>query len=146
MTAPTSVARRRIADELVVMTKSLLLAVADSHPPERHAAAEESICPTGWDLGSSPVGVGGTEHRRMTMSSTADVLLSDGGLAVVRTLEPGDGAALHDLHERASDDALWLRFFSVSRGTAHRYVDHVLPSPGTIAVMAGIDGRIATLR
>jgi acyl-CoA synthetase (NDP forming)/GNAT superfamily N-acetyltransferase len=81
----------------------------------------------------------------MTMSSTADVLLSDGGLAVVRSLEPGDGAALHDLHERASDDALWLRFFSVSRGTAHRYVDHVLTSPGTIALIAEIDGRIAAL-
>ena len=79
------------------------------------------------------------------MSSTADVLLSDGALAVVRTLEPGDGPALHDLHERASDEALWLRFFSVSRGTAHRYVDHVLTSPGTIALIAEIDGRIAAL-
>ena len=35
----------------------------------------------------------------------ADVLLTDGALAVVRTLEPGDGAMLHELHERVSDDA-----------------------------------------
>ncbi len=79
------------------------------------------------------------------MSSTADVLLSDGALAVVRTLEPGDGAGLHDLHERASDEALWLRFFSVARAAAHQYVDHVLASPGTIALVAEIDGRIAAL-
>ncbi len=81
----------------------------------------------------------------MSLSSTADVLLSDGAVAVVRTLGPGDGPALHDLHERASAEALWLRFFSVARAAAHQYVDHVLTSPGTIALVAEIDGRIAAL-
>jgi acyl-CoA synthetase (NDP forming)/GNAT superfamily N-acetyltransferase len=81
----------------------------------------------------------------MTTISAADVLLSDGGLAVVRALAPEDGPSVHDLHDRVSDDALWMRFFSVARATAHRYVDHVLVSPETIALVAEIDGRIAAL-
>ena len=54
--------------------------------------------------------------------TTADVLLSDGGLAVVRTLRPEDAEALHALHEGVSDDALWLRFFSVARRAAHQSI------------------------
>jgi acyl-CoA synthetase (NDP forming)/GNAT superfamily N-acetyltransferase len=81
----------------------------------------------------------------MTTTNVADVLLSDGTLAVVRTLGPEDGPALHDLHDRVSEDALWLRFFSVARGAAHRYVDHVLTSPGTVALVADVDGRLAAL-
>lgn len=73
------------------------------------------------------------------------MLMSDGALAVVRTLEPGDGPGLHDLHERVSDEALRSRFFAAARGTAHKYVDHVLASPGTIALLAEVDGRIAAL-
>lgn len=75
----------------------------------------------------------------------ADVLLSDGSLAVVRHLGPDDGAALHDLHERVSEDTLWLRFFSIARVAAHRYVDHVLSSPETIALVAVVDGEVVAL-
>lgn len=81
----------------------------------------------------------------MTTLRDADVLLSDGALAVVRGLQSGDGPALHDLHERVSDEALRTRFFAASRGTAHKYVDHVLTSPATIALLAEVDGRIAAL-
>ncbi|MCX6399299.1 MAG: GNAT family N-acetyltransferase [Propionibacteriales bacterium] len=81
----------------------------------------------------------------MTRRSGADVLLSDGALSVVRPLLPADAPGLHDLHERVSDEALRTRFFAASRGTAHKYVDHVFASPATIALVAEVDGRIAAL-
>ena len=56
----------------------------------------------------------------------ADVLLADGSIAVVRPLRAADGPALHELHERVSDDAIRLRFFTAARHAAHAYVDHVL--------------------
>ena len=84
----------------------------------------------------------------MTVSSAlapADVLLSDGSLGVVRRLSPDDGPALHDLHARVSDEALRLRFFSVTRNTAHAYVDHVLGDPETLALVAEVGGRLVAL-
>ena len=77
--------------------------------------------------------------------TAADVLLTDGSLAVIRTLEPGDAAALHDLHERASDESVRLRFFSLARRAAHTYVEHVLDSPGTLALAAEVHGRMVGL-
>ena len=77
--------------------------------------------------------------------TAADVLLTDGSLAVIRTLAPGDAAALHDLHDRVSDESLRMRFFSVTRRTAHTYVEHVLVSPGTLALAAEIHGRMVGL-
>ena len=64
--------------------------------------------------------------------TTADVLLTDGSLAVIRTLAPGDAAALHDLHDRVSDESVRLRFFSLARRAAHAYVEHVLDFAGHV--------------
>ena len=64
------------------------------------------------------------------------MLLADGSIAVVRPLQPGDGAALHELHEQVSDEAIRMRFFSVARHAAHAYVDHVLDDPETLALVA----------
>jgi len=75
----------------------------------------------------------------------ADVLLSDGALAVVRRIRPEDGPLLYGLHDSVSDDTVWLRFFSVSRETGHQYVDKVLASTETIAFVAEVDGRMAAL-
>ncbi|GAA3811684.1 GNAT family N-acetyltransferase [Nocardioides panacisoli] len=75
----------------------------------------------------------------------ADVLMSDGAVAVVRAVREDDAAALHALHDRVSDDSLWLRFFSVSRVAAHRYVDKVLTTPDTIALLAEVDGSVAAV-
>lgn len=77
--------------------------------------------------------------------TSADVLLSDGRVAEIRTLRPGDGAALHDLHERVSDRSLWLRFFTSGRAPAHAYVDHVLSSPGTLSLVACVGERMVAL-
>jgi acyl-CoA synthetase (NDP forming)/GNAT superfamily N-acetyltransferase len=75
----------------------------------------------------------------------ADVLLADGSIAVVRPLSAEDGPALHDLHEHVSDDAIRLRFFSVSRHAAHTYVDHVLENPDSLALVAEQHGRLIGL-
>src|SRR5690349_9494816 len=79
------------------------------------------------------------------MPAPADVLLSDGSLAVVRSARPDDAAALHALHEGISDDALWLRFFSTSRRAAHLYVDKVVATEDTIALVAEVDGHVAAV-
>ncbi|WP_157537021.1 bifunctional GNAT family N-acetyltransferase/acetate--CoA ligase family protein [Nocardioides sp. Root190] len=68
--------------------------------------------------------------------TTADVLLADGAVATIRTIRPGDGAALDDLHQRASRTSLWLRFFTGGSVPAHAYVEHVLSSSSTIARVA----------
>src|SRR4051794_29438404 len=75
----------------------------------------------------------------------ADVLLADGSIAVVRPLSAEDGPALHDLHEQVSDDAIRLRFFSVSRRAAHTYVNHVLEATDTLSLVAEQHGRLVGL-
>ncbi len=77
--------------------------------------------------------------------TSADVLLANGELAVVRGLGPGDGEALHGLHDRVSDESVRLRFFSLARRAAHSYVEHVLASPDTLALVAEVRGRIVAL-
>ena len=75
----------------------------------------------------------------------ADVLLADGSIAVIRPLRPDDGPALHELHEKVSDEAIRLRFFSTARRAAHTYVDHVLSDPGTLALVAERHGALVGL-
>ncbi|GAA3518178.1 bifunctional acetate--CoA ligase family protein/GNAT family N-acetyltransferase [Nocardioides daeguensis] len=77
--------------------------------------------------------------------TTAEVLLRDGGLAEIRPLERRDGPGLHTLHESASADALRLRFFSSGRRAARMYVDRVLDSTETIALVALIGDRLVAL-
>jgi acyl-CoA synthetase (NDP forming)/GNAT superfamily N-acetyltransferase len=76
--------------------------------------------------------------------ATADVLLADGTVAVVRLLEPSDGAALHALHDNVSDDNLRLRFFAVGRTAAHQYVDHLLRDE-SLAMVVEQHGRVIAL-
>jgi hypothetical protein len=78
-------------------------------------------------LSSAPLQVGSA------LPGPADVVLADGRLAVIRRVEPGDGAALFALHDQVSDGALWMRFFNTSRPAVHRYVEHVLADPDTLA-------------
>ena len=75
----------------------------------------------------------------------ADVLLADGSIAVVRPLRAADGPALHRLHDRVSDDAIRLRFFTAARHAAHVYVDHVLADGQTLALVAEQRGRVIGL-
>lgn len=56
----------------------------------------------------------------------ADVLLSDGTIALIRPLRADDVVQLHELHEGVSDESLRRRFFAVGRAAAHQYVDHLV--------------------
>ncbi len=56
----------------------------------------------------------------------ADVLLTDGSVALVRPLRLTDGEALLALHDEVGLESLRLRFFSSSREAGHAYVDHLL--------------------
>ena len=66
----------------------------------------------------------------------ADVLLTDGSVAVVRPLRLDDRDALFSLHDEVGLHSLRLRFFSSSREAGHAYVDHLLAQHDTGAVLA----------
>ncbi|GAA1256644.1 bifunctional GNAT family N-acetyltransferase/acetate--CoA ligase family protein [Sphaerisporangium rubeum] len=73
-----------------------------------------------------------------------DVLLRDGTIAHVRSLTPGDLAALHDLVDRSSERSAYLRFFTGGRATAHTYMDRVTaPGHQGRALVAVVRGRVA---
>jgi acyl-CoA synthetase (NDP forming)/GNAT superfamily N-acetyltransferase len=57
--------------------------------------------------------------------SGVDVLLADGRVALIRPVRQTDLEALLELHERASDESVRLRFFTVSRATGRTYVEHL---------------------
>ncbi len=81
----------------------------------------------------------------LPLPGPADVVLADGRLGVIRRLTPDDGPALHTLHDEASEEALRMRFFNVSRPAAHSYVNHVLADPETLALVAETEGRLVGL-
>jgi GNAT superfamily N-acetyltransferase len=66
------------------------------------------------------------------------VLLVDGTTALIRPLDPGDRDAVLDLHDRASDDSLYKRFFSAGRGTAHAFVDRLFVAGNAIATLVAV--------
>ena len=68
--------------------------------------------------------------------ASSDVLLADGTIGVLRPLTPGDAEELLRLHEGLSSENLRLRFFSVSRVAAPRYVDHVISASESGRVLA----------
>jgi acyl-CoA synthetase (NDP forming)/ribosomal protein S18 acetylase RimI-like enzyme len=80
-------------------------------------------------------------------SPAADVLLADGSIAVVRSLEPGDREAVLALHEGVSEDTLRLRFFTTSRVAGRRYVAHLFDATNqdSAALVAVVRGRVAGL-
>lgn len=79
---------------------------------------------------------------------SADVLLTDGSIGVVRRVVPADREAVCRLHEGLGSDTLRLRFFGVSRFAADQYAQHVMSSCDGGRVLAlGLwrDGRLAGL-
>ncbi|CAN5534186.1 GNAT family N-acetyltransferase [soil metagenome] len=82
-------------------------------------------------------------HR--PLPGPADVLLAAGNVAVVRHLTPADAEALEALHARAGLDSLRFRFFSPSHSAAQQYVQHVLASPLTLALLAEVRGTVVAL-
>ncbi|CUR57265.1 putative succinyl-CoA synthetase-like protein [metagenome] len=78
------------------------------------------------------------------MTPSADVLLTDGSVGVIRPLLPADGPALHTLHQEVSDENYRMRFFGLERRTGDQYVDHVLRDH-TLALVLTLRGRIVAL-
>lgn len=77
----------------------------------------------------------------------ADVLLSDGSVAVVRGVRAGDHGGLAALHDGASLTSLRMRFFSVGRQSGHDYVEHLFdPERPTVAsLVVTVRDRIVAL-
>jgi acyl-CoA synthetase (NDP forming)/GNAT superfamily N-acetyltransferase len=73
-----------------------------------------------------------------------DVLLTDGSIAVIRTVRPDDSKELHRLHQGLCDESYRLRFFGLGRDTADRYVDHLLRD-NTLAMVLVLHCRIVAL-
>ena len=80
-------------------------------------------------------------------SPDADVLLADGTIAVIRSLDPGDREQLLALHEGVSEDTLRLRFFSPSPAAGPAYVARLFDESNhtSVALVAVLRGRIAAL-
>lgn len=81
----------------------------------------------------------------MSDPAPADVLLADGTVAVIRPLRSGDANAVHELHDRVGDEAIRLRFFAPSRYAAHNYVDRLMTSDETLALVAQVQGELVGL-
>lgn len=82
-----------------------------------------------------------------SLTRPADVLLADGRIASIRPMVADDRDGLMALHDAAGDESLRLRFFSINREAAHKYVDHLVAGSGdTVATLvATYGGRIVAL-
>ena len=66
-----------------------------------------------------------------------DSLTSDGRVVHIRELHPADVAQVRALHEHASDEAMYLRFFTLNRDVARDYATHLVePEPRRCALGA----------
>lgn len=74
----------------------------------------------------------------------ADVLLADGSIAVIRLLTPADRLALTELHAKASNRSVRMRFFTANRTAGPDYVEHLYRAPEQIivALVATMRGQI----
>ncbi len=82
-----------------------------------------------------------------SVARAADVLLADGRIASIRPMVGEDEAELIALHDEVDDDNLRLRFFSLNRESAHRYVEHLVQQTGnTVATLvATVRNRIVAV-
>jgi acyl-CoA synthetase (NDP forming)/L-amino acid N-acyltransferase YncA len=69
-----------------------------------------------------------------------DSLTSDGRVVHIRALGAADLAAVQDLHSRASDEAMYLRFFTLNRDMAREYAAHLVESDPRRCVLGAFIG------
>ena len=81
----------------------------------------------------------------MRTPAPADVLLRDGSVAIIRSLEAEDEPAVTALHERTSDDNLRLRFFTPNRRVAVAYVEHLAAEADALALVVERAGDVVAL-
>ncbi len=77
-------------------------------------------------------------------SNDIDAVRADGGLVHIRPVQEGDRKALLALNERASDQSIFYRFFTLSRHAADDYVERLL-RPASIehqALVALVDDEL----
>ncbi|MDN5894365.1 MAG: GNAT family N-acetyltransferase [Nocardioides sp.] len=77
----------------------------------------------------------------------ADVLLSDGSVAVVRGVRSSDQKGLLALHDGASLASLRMRFFVAGRKSGHDYVEHLfdVEQPTVASLVVTVHDRIVAL-
>jgi acyl-CoA synthetase (NDP forming)/GNAT superfamily N-acetyltransferase len=73
-------------------------------------------------------------------SDDIDALARDGRVVHIRDLRPDDLSDVQELHERASDQAIYLRFFSADREAARRYAAHLLDPDERRCVLGAYSG------
>ncbi|HEY7008644.1 MAG TPA: GNAT family N-acetyltransferase, partial [Jatrophihabitantaceae bacterium] len=84
-------------------------------------------------------------------ASGGTALRAGGGLVTIRSVVPGDRAALRELDAAASDRSIHYRFFTVARQVAEHYTDMIAAAPQTetrdsaVAVVAEKAVGLATL-
>jgi acyl-CoA synthetase (NDP forming)/GNAT superfamily N-acetyltransferase len=88
-----------------------------------------------------------TVQPRPWIAAASDVLLADGMIAVIRSLNPGDREGVLALHEGVSQDTLRLRFFTPSPAAGRAYVARLFDESNdeSVALVAELRGRIAAL-
>ena len=77
-------------------------------------------------------------------SNDIDAVRADGGLVHIRPVREGDRKALLALNERASDQSIFYRFFTLSRHAADDYVERLL-RPASVehqALVALVDDEL----
>ena len=75
-----------------------------------------------------------------------DVLTATGRVARLRPVAPTDAHDLLELHARASDRSLYLRFFTTNRGAPRDYVDRLLGSSAEQeALVVELGGALAAV-
>ena len=80
-----------------------------------------------------------------TPAAATYALLTDGGTVEVRPARPQDFEAVRAMHAAMSEDNMYLRFFSMSRGAAEQEARRVCREPDSdhAALLAWQDGRLA---
>jgi acyl-CoA synthetase (NDP forming)/GNAT superfamily N-acetyltransferase len=82
----------------------------------------------------------------LTDALAIDVLLTDGGIAGIRPVQPSDEHAMRDLNSRVSLRTRRMRFFSTSERPGDWYVDRVLEEPSAgCALVAEVAGHVVAL-
>lgn len=74
-----------------------------------------------------------------------DALAADGSVVHLRPVRPDDEDALSQLHRRASDRSIYLRYFAVNRAAADRQSQHLVqaqPADRHIVLVAEEGGRL----
>ncbi len=83
--------------------------------------------------------------RPLTSHRDGDVVLRDGSTARIRVMSPADEPALLTLLQSLSEESLWLRFYSLTKGSALAVEAHreaTLDRTFGLLALSGAEGRV----